>query len=86
MKEVYKMENKSFAETVNENYEEMKMRKNDWGLLIFGCLILLLAGLGIYGVVSLGFNVLGLIPVKIVLTLSLFLNIIFAFVVLDREE
>lgn len=86
MKEDYKMEDKSFVKTVSENYEEMKMRKNDWGLLIFGCLILLLAGLGIYGIVSFGFNILGQIPVKIVLTLSLFLNIIFAFVVLDREE
>lgn len=80
------MEDKSFVETVNANYEEMKSRKNDWGLLIFGCLILLLAGLGIYGIVSFGFNILGPTPVKIVLTLSLFLNIIFAFVVLDREE
>ena len=80
------MENKNFVETVNENYEEMKMRKNDWGLLIFGCLILLLAGLGIYGIVNVGFNVLGSLPIKIVFTISLFLNIIFAFVVLDREE
>lgn len=80
------MEDKNFVQTVNENYEEMKMRKNDWGLLIFGVLVLLLAGIGIYGIVSFGLNTFGPIPIKMVLTISLFLNILLAFVVLDRDE
>lgn len=80
------MEDKSFIETVDDNYAEMKLRKNNWGLLIFGGLILLLACLGIYGLVSLGFNVLGAVPIKVLLTVSLFFNLMFAFLMLDSEE
>lgn len=80
------MEDKSFIETVDDNYTEMKLRKNNWGLLIFGGLILLLACLGIYGLVSLGFNVLGAVPIKVLLTVSLFFNLMFAFLMLDSEE
>lgn len=80
------MEDKSFIETVDDNYTEMKLRKNNWGLLIFGGLILLLACLGIYGLVSLGFNVLGAVPIKVLLTVSLFFNLMFAFLMLDNEE
>lgn len=80
------MTDKNFVETVNDNYEEMKTRKNHLGLVIFGSLIMLLACLGIYGLVSFGFNILGAVPVKIVLTISLFFNIMFAFLMLDGDE
>ena len=80
------MEEKNFVQTVNENYEEMKVRKNDWGLLTFGILILLLAVLGVYGIVNLVFSILNITVIKIVVTLSLFLNVIFAFLRFDEDE
>lgn len=80
------MEDKSFMETVNENYAEMKARKNDWGLLIFGTLILALACLGIYAIVSVMLKLLGSTVIKIIVTVSLFLNVMFIFLRFDEDE
>lgn len=80
------MEDKNYLEVIDDNVDKMSKSKNEVTFLIFGFIFSLLAGVGMYAIVSLGFNLLNPIVVKIVMAISLLLNVIFAFLRADIKE
>ena len=80
------MEDKNYLEVIDDNVDKMSKSKNEVTFLIFGFIFSLLAGVGMYAIVSLGFSLLNPIIIKIVMAISLLLNVIFAFLRADIKE
>ena len=80
------MEDKNYLEVIDNNVDKMSKSKNEVTFLIFGFIFSLLAGVGMYAIVSLGFSLLNPIVIKIIMAISMLLNIIFAFLRADIKE
>jgi hypothetical protein len=77
---------KKLVDQIEETYEDMRIRKNDWCLILFCVMLVAFAITGMYGLVNLLFGWLNDLVIKIILTLSLFVNFVTIFVIFDKEE